>query len=52
MTAAEMLTIPTVSLVDNRPATTSLDIAAHFEKRHTDVMRSCLLYTSDAADER
>ena len=40
MTAAEMLTVPTVSLVDNRPATTSLDIAEHFDKRHTDVMRS------------
>lgn len=40
MTAAEMLTVPTVSLVDKRPATTSLDIAEHFDKRHTDVMRS------------
>lgn len=47
MTAAEMLTIPTVSLVDNRPATTSLDIAAHFEKRHTDVMRSIRNLCSD-----
>ncbi len=40
MTATEMLTVPTVSLVGNRPATTSLDIAEHFDKRHTDVMRS------------
>lgn len=39
MTAAEMLTSPTVALVDNRPATTSLDIAEHFGKRHDHVMR-------------
>ena len=47
MTAADMLTIPTVSLVDNRPATTSVHIAAHFEKRHTDVMRSIRNLCSD-----
>lgn len=33
------LPIPTVSLIDSRPATTSLAIAEHFEKRHCDVMR-------------
>ena len=39
MTAAEMLASPTVALVDNRPATTSLDIAEHFGKRHDHVCR-------------
>lgn len=39
MTAAEMLASPTVTLVDNRPATTSLDIAEHFGKRHDHVCR-------------
>ena len=40
MTTAEMLNVPTVSLVDNRPATTSLDIAEQFDKRHDDVIKS------------
>lgn len=39
MTAAEMLASPTVAMVDNRPATTSLDIAEHFGKRHDHVCR-------------
>lgn len=40
MTAAEMLTTPSVSLIEGRPATTSLDIAEHFGKRHDHVVRS------------
>ena len=31
--------IPTISLIDNRPATTSLAIAEHFCKRHDHVLR-------------
>lgn len=39
MSVAEMLTSPAVALIDNRPATTSLDIAEHFGKRHDHVCR-------------
>lgn len=31
--------VPTVSLIDHRPATTSLAIAEHFEKNHQHVLR-------------
>lgn len=47
MTTAEMLNVPTVSLVDNRPATTSLDIAEHFGKPHKDVLASVRRLTQE-----
>ena len=37
---AQILPIPTVTLVEDRPATTSLAIAEHFGKRHDDVLKS------------
>ena len=40
MTMAQILPIPTVTLVEDRPATTSLAIAEHFGKRHDDVLKS------------
>ncbi len=51
MTAAEMLTTPQVVLVDNRPATTSLDIAEHFDKRHDDVIKSIRNLSSNCPEE-
>lgn len=40
MTQAQILSVPSVSLIEGRPATTSLDIAEHFDKRHDDVIKS------------
>ncbi len=40
MTQAQVLSVPSVSLIEGRPATTSLDIAEHFDKRHDDVIKS------------
>ena len=40
MTQAQVLSVPSVSLIEGRPATTSLDIAEHFVKRHDDVIKS------------
>lgn len=36
----DFLPIPAVSLIEGRPATTSLAIAEHFGKRHDDVVKS------------
>lgn len=40
MTTAQILPVPTITLVEDRPATTSLAIAEHFGKRHDHVIRS------------
>lgn len=40
MTTADFLPTPSVSITDGRPATTSIDIAKHFGKRHDHVVRS------------
>lgn len=39
MTQAQVLSVPSVSLIEGRPATTSLEVAQFFGKRHTDVLR-------------
>ena len=40
MNQAQTFPVPSVSLIQNRPATTSIDIAEHFGKRHDDVVKS------------
>lgn len=40
MNQAQVFPVPSVSLIEGRPATTSLDIAEHFDKRHDDVIKS------------
>lgn len=39
MTQAQVLSVPAVSLIEGRPATTSIAIAEHFGKRHDHVCR-------------
>ena len=39
MTQAQVLSVPSVSLIEGRPATTSLEVAQFFGKRHTDILR-------------
>ena len=40
MNQAQAFPVPSVSLIQNRPAATSIDIAEHFGKRHDDVVKS------------
>lgn len=39
MTQAQILPVPTVSLIEGRPTTTSLAIAEHFDKPHDRVLK-------------
>lgn len=51
MTQAQILSVPSVSLIEGRPATTSLAIAEHFGKRHDHVIRSIKDLTANCPEE-